>query len=416
MRKTDIKDKVKILFLPATLTLLTLSIGYPLVVWVFVIKLGWLNIRSGALEFGLPILLAHIVYLSFLKNRFHLLRLKTKKRSETAHFAVGMGSIIFLSLPVIVATTYVLKSSYKLVELSSPLLAHHEDNERYYKFSKMYFDDKYSLTLPEVHTSGKHNQNLELSYYITCPILNEKDNYPTGKITHWYGVKYHKTISNRESDYRKEELYNEFIKQSEEKWSTDDKAKFVYLERVRPSNDLDNYYATISQLYYSNTEKSVFFEPKHEPFENRLGENYQWIFYSFGVSFFWFTIFSFAPKFSALRIYKYKRGEKIVDNEFNSFFKYFVPNGEHYVTSILIDLCIAYFLIMLMCGAGFMYSDVDKLINLGGVGYNEVAIGQYWRIITGLFVHANIIHLVYNMIGLAIGGLFLEKMIITIFY
>lgn len=55
-----------------------------------------------------------------------------------------------------------------------------------------------------------------------------------------------------------------------------------------------------------------------------------------------------------------------------------------------------------------MYPTRDQLLNSGGLLYSKVADGEIWRIISSIFIHAGIAHLIYNGISLVIAGTFVE--------
>ena len=75
-------------------------------------------------------------------------------------------------------------------------------------------------------------------------------------------------------------------------------------------------------------------------------------------------------------------------------------------TLILANVCI---FIISMALATTLGSDKEALSILGADGYYYFSNGQFWRVVTSSFLHANILHLFVNMYALYSLGLIFEK-------
>lgn len=53
--------------------------------------------------------------------------------------------------------------------------------------------------------------------------------------------------------------------------------------------------------------------------------------------------------------------------------------------------------------------DADVLITYGAKYNQAILVGQYWRFITPIFLHANILHISLNMLNLIVLGIFVER-------
>jgi membrane associated rhomboid family serine protease len=90
-----------------------------------------------------------------------------------------------------------------------------------------------------------------------------------------------------------------------------------------------------------------------------------------------------------------------------------VTGGSSIVTMALVAINVVFFIIANATG-GIDGDFVKKTalfvdIDLPSLGYQGVAQGAYWQLITSTFLHVQILHLVMNMIGLWIFGSFLES-------
>jgi rhomboid protease GluP len=78
-------------------------------------------------------------------------------------------------------------------------------------------------------------------------------------------------------------------------------------------------------------------------------------------------------------------------------------------TLILIALNVAVYIYMSLAGENFLSTSTDMLLQYGQVNV-YVLQGEYWRLFTSIFVHADLAHIVGNMLFLLIFGLRSEEM------
>ncbi|QES89364.1 rhomboid family intramembrane serine protease [Rhizosphaericola mali] len=95
-------------------------------------------------------------------------------------------------------------------------------------------------------------------------------------------------------------------------------------------------------------------------------------------------------------------------NSIEDFVSLFVPTKGYTVIPILADLNIIVFILLTITGSDLILSNVQTLYDWGANTKIEVNNGQYWRLITSLFLHAGIVHLFFNMWVLIYIGLLLE--------
>lgn len=79
------------------------------------------------------------------------------------------------------------------------------------------------------------------------------------------------------------------------------------------------------------------------------------------------------------------------------------------VTYALMAICSVLFLLTYVFGKGS--TDAITLYNFGAVFSSAIKSGQVWRLLTGTFLHAGIIHLLVNMYSLCIIGTQLENFV-----
>ena len=96
---------------------------------------------------------------------------------------------------------------------------------------------------------------------------------------------------------------------------------------------------------------------------------------------------------------------------FKDYLSIFIPTKDYLITPVLIYLNIILFIIMAIDGTGIINSDPEKLIKWGA-NYRELTLnGELWRLISCMFIHIGIIHLIMNLYALIFIGSLLEPII-----
>jgi|GEM_PF-562173 len=96
----------------------------------------------------------------------------------------------------------------------------------------------------------------------------------------------------------------------------------------------------------------------------------------------------------------------------SGFMSIFNPKPGYFITPILIDLNIFYFLLIGVAGAGFFPYNLSGFEYLGMNATNHTLTqGQWWRLLSYQFMHAGFMHLIGNMFALLMIGVYLEPLL-----
>jgi rhomboid protease GluP len=79
-------------------------------------------------------------------------------------------------------------------------------------------------------------------------------------------------------------------------------------------------------------------------------------------------------------------------------------------TYVLIALNVVIYIAGAFIGGDAIYTPDSVVLALGQVNYFVIDFGWYWQLVTSMFIHASIFHLVGNMLFLLIFGLRAEEM------
>jgi rhomboid protease GluP len=111
--------------------------------------------------------------------------------------------------------------------------------------------------------------------------------------------------------------------------------------------------------------------------------------------------------------------------DIKKYFSPFIPREGFYITPIIMDLNIIIFILMAFAGLGyfslsfnhhalkesdlyiFSFKDSD-LLSWGANFKSSIVSGEWWRLLTSIFLHGGLMHLVLNMYVLYFVDIFLE--------
>lgn len=100
--------------------------------------------------------------------------------------------------------------------------------------------------------------------------------------------------------------------------------------------------------------------------------------------------------------------------EVDKWWSIFIPKKDFFITPLIIDINVLLFILMVISSkkmGTIMLPDNDSLLTWGA-NYKPVTMdGQWWRLLTSMFEHVGIIHLVMNMYALLYVGIFLEPLL-----
>ena len=227
----------------------------------------------------------------------------------------------------------------------------------------------------------------------------------------WLCLQFSKSMSNNLSRDEKDKAFREFDSVTNIEFKEKNLGEFVYLDRI-PVNDRRKAYLKAIQRKIDTVKKPVIFETVNEPFEARSGNKLEWIFRSFGIGAAIWLLMIVIPKLNTLEIEKVPQNS--LQNSLEAIYKFlsvFKAGSKFQITAIIIGLNLLVFIIMVFAGLGFISFDSRDLLNWGG-DYRPLTMGgQWWRLLTSIFVHGGLMHVLMNMYGLFFVAIFLEPLL-----
>lgn len=365
-------------------------------------------------NFWIPPVVSIIPLIIFLRPRLGVLTFneKTNERRSIFFYLSLVGIVVTCSI----SQHYLYDSTGDLVEVSLPSKIDNINRSKYYKINRYILNEQKISLYVNTSVSGKHNNYLNFDYYFVFPVLDSRESYEEKVSNVWFLKKFHEQISNNESDTKKQNFYSEFLKKNLHELERFDFSKVQYFERVPSSENQKMALRAIGKVIPVVLERDssnfpIILEPINEKFEKRAGNKLLWIFGSFGITTALFLLLLIWPKFSITTQKKILSGTYKHKDDLNSFLKIFIPRKGQFITAIILDVNILLFILFFISSFQIDFVNHIQLLNWGANRRFEVLNGEWWRLITNIFMHGNFLHLLYNSISLFLVSILLEPIL-----
>lgn len=406
------KTKLLAIYLPFVLISFGFVGLYTILHWLIIIKLDLIQPKEMIVNFGIPIVISGLLVLFYFRRRIKLLKISEKSLDFYTFICW-----IFFTVPVIIGQFYLENQQGKLTKIEKP-------SQINFKSQTLFYSIDNALTL---NNSGglwvtrtkadKYGNNIWITCFFACPLVDTiRNNYNDyEKFKTWVGVTFAEKFSNRAFDDKEEQKIkiDKFINSCIPKYENY-KYKTHYLRNLKYSDNRDDFYSAIERTNIHAVKKElIILKEEKGTYETRAGSSHNWLIGTlFSANLIWF-LFIFFPKLNTTELRKIgtiKEKEKR-RREYREVLFLFTPSKNYWATPIILDLNILISVIMIFSGVGIIEPQGYELLAWGANFKPLTTDGQWWRLLTSVFVHAGLIHLAYNMLALFFIGPFLESSI-----
>ena len=228
----------------------------------------------------------------------------------------------------------------------------------------------------------------------------------------WLGIEFSKEMNNNLSREEKNSRFKTFASSIDTEFSHKNLDSFTYLDRIGTNDRRKAYLKALNSKFSSLPTNPVIFEAKNEPFEARNGGKLSWIFKSFGIGALVWLIMIMIPGLKTEEIEKLP--ENALATDMTAAYKalrVFGNSSKFQVTAFIVAINVLVFLLMVFSGLGFLSFQAPDLVKWGGNIRSLTTGGQWWRLLTSVFVHGGLMHLLLNMYGLFFAAIFIEPVL-----
>ncbi len=401
------KTKFKLIFLPFLLIAIGFILLYSLLNWALFIQSNFLSLKEDIPTFWLPFGLACVPVLLWLRPRIKLLHFK----NDNGSFACQLIAVLAIAAPTIVAQMYLDTATGKLTKLDNIAQYRQAEKTKYYSLNTYFIDKSNAGVFSTAVVSGKNNENLTYSIYIALPIFANAADTAKDECSYWLGKRYLQRIKNNLGKEEKNAIFKTFARESQNEFDTTDFQKFVYLDRIGNTEEHDKFNTAIKKSKLVRYQDPVVFTSVNEPFENRNGKKFGWIFKSLGIGALVFLGLLCCIPLKDPNITKFSKEKETGTSDVKELFNFLIPQKDFFATAIIIDINILVYLAMVFCGLGVVSFQAIDLLHWGGNYGPYTTNGQWWRLVTNIFLHGGLMHIFANMAGLLFVGVFLEALL-----
>jgi membrane associated rhomboid family serine protease len=365
-------------------------------------------------NYWLAVTLPIIPILIWIRPRIRILKLNDKRKNLP--FLYQFSLLAAIAVPTIITQTYLETATGKLTTLQSIDQINDKPLTKYYELKEHYVSKNGIAVYQHTAASGKNNEYLGFYIDVACPILSTNNGgynlSNTGLPKAWLCYEFKKNISNNIGDAEKEQEYKAFDTLVNKEFKEKNFDDFIYLDRIG-HNDRHKGYLEAIRSKFNNAAEPVILEGVNEPFEARNGNKLRYLLESFVIAALVWLIMIIIPKIDNTELEKHENDNFSSNwHSFSDSLKRTRLKGSNIqITIIIIALNVFVFLIMAFAGLGFISFDSHDLLKWGADFAPKVKEGEWWRLLTSIFLHEGLMHLVNNMYGFLFAGLFLEPIL-----
>lgn len=402
--------KLELLFLPFLYCALGVCAVYTFLNWLLLIKLELFAVKDIYVDFLAPLIIYGLIVLFYFRRRLKVLKLANKRGSWIDFYSFILVAALFV--PTILSQIYLGKAVGKLTPLNSIKSLNLQQQTKYYTLKNYYLDKDHGGFHAQFDVSGKYNKNFDMDLYVTLPIFEQPADTFGKTAMACLGIRYSKTISNRLEPAEKERIYKVFADESWKEFQATNFNTFVYLEKVGHTDDESGYLNSVkTNKRYIFPANAPVLIAKQEPFESRLGNTMEWIFGSMAIGAVVWLIMILIPKFHPGELKRFESGKPAKDNGLKDMLYMITPREGYFVTPILVNVTLGIYLMMFLSGLGFVSFKGPDLLRWGANFGPLVREGEWWRLLTNIFLHGGLMHILANLVGLMFVGIFLEPLL-----
>jgi membrane associated rhomboid family serine protease len=397
--------KLRRFFLPVAALSVLLLAAYSALNW-FVLSRSDL-LREDVADTWLPLIIALALELALILPRLRSLDLGKKNLP----WLYNLAALAVLAAPVMLAQAYTSTATATITHVGDAGDIGKAAQSRYYTADTICADAAHTHATVHIQPTGGHNQYLDITIYAVAPVCKTAAYFPKSILDAtappvrdqpglWIGLKFFRTLDNTLAPETKKNLYLAFVDQSQRDLDKLDTSKYRYLERSARSMDRRSFDKALAKGGIKQPASQTVLVPHTEAFAPNPNDWLMMTGLALAVGLaIWAAMVAVAPLAE-------ENPNQPQDDA--TLAPMVIPTRRSYGLPLLIDLNFAVFLAMVIAGLGFISFDSDDLIVWGGNYGPALKQGQVFRLVTSLFVHGGIMHLLNNMYGLMIAGIFLN--------
>jgi len=423
--------KLKVLFVPFLIKSVVFIIAYSFLYRQLEFKKGLDQIESLYIDIVFSMLFCGLfAYFVLWKKMAEQLHIADKWLSK---YSVSYFLIAFLTLLISTVSmqVYLIMAAAKLTKIETSAQINISHPQQSLQIDHIFLDksDVGISWLKDVDNSSPFStgHHTILNGYFILPLMSSPSD-STKNIQHiWYAKRYNEFVSESLDEAEQDSVLKKFSEESIRKFNTEELSQIKYFGRITSGRHFKEFVKAISKTRYSvNPDSLVILMPRYKSFQSETRFSLLLLCFSFGIgAFIILLMVLFKPldeenkEYLRTGVIPVYAGQKVRERTGMKFrmslkwLKLFLPRKGFIATPVIISLNIAIFIAMVSSVSSFFSFEIAELVKWGGNVPQLVVQGEFWRLLTGTFLHLGFSHLLANMSGLLLTGFFVERLLGT---
>lgn len=396
--------KIKRIVLPGLGVLLATAAGYGLLVWVLVFGLPAVPVKKEVLQAYLPLLFGSLFFLFALSKRFRIIYENPFVQMSWRGW-LQMLTWLAVLVVMILSYNYVHKRFAVLADVADVGQIDSRSATGYYRIADWSVQSGWMGNYAESRTIPKRSgSDVRFTVYVVFPFAE------SGNV--WYAINYSKKVD-RGSDQRLQQEYAAFLKECDRQIARHDFARYPVFEKVPASDERDGFMRAIERVsgnVPAEARDVVILRPLPEGYPGQSGASLRWLFFTLGI---WLAamllLLYFAPLNHRLLnadLTPRKAAESDDDDFLGAARSVLIPGKRNWPVTLIVDAILIYFVVMLIGGVNPFSPSSQELFEWGALRSASLRNGEWWRVVTSMFMHAHVVHLVSNLVALGVAAFF----------
>jgi rhomboid protease GluP len=348
-----------------------------------------MDIKLLTWEFIIPFFIS-IISVILMRNKFIVLQFKNKEKDNFVYILICW--VLILSL-ISVSQMFFTKYFYRRIDVNNVSEIKFDRAISEYKINKLYVDQRKGKGDFQTKIVGRNGEKIQMQVFFIAPLF--KDSASIKAISKvWYSEIKDTTISYSLSDNKKIAASKKFIQNTIDYFEKKNFSKEHHFEKVFQSDEKE----TFDKLILNHDKPALILKPVLNKIKN--ADYFLYLYFKILVGGLLIILFS-------LVFIPYKEvGYDKKNDEFLSILNFLIPKKGNYFLPVIINLNIIYYLVLAFLQVDIFYPKTEDLIVFGAVSSEKMAQGEIWRLLTAIFMHGSLPHIVYNMFILSFAGVF----------
>ncbi len=373
--------------------------------WFLEYFTGLVQINQSIWNYWIPFAVAVLIWFLVLRKRFKLFY--NPKWNNNQEMLIFMGINAFMAV-TIMFSEFVMEYAYlSKQEISRVEEIDVADWNTCYDIEHLAWDTNFTHAYNIAEVTGRHNDRMHYYAYFVAPL--NSSGYSSTML--WIGKEYHISFSNGESSSFKNRRWEEFHEESLAEFEKLEKGENEFLMPVQKSAELNHFNSAIERSPGLKSKHHRIFEFSSKDIHQSVNKNLKVVVISIllGLSVCFFTSLLAISDKRGLK--SCLEGKYTITPDEREIRDIILLRGDYKVMAVISYLILFMYILTSARDGNLFTIQTATNFDYGAMQKLAFSEGEYWRLITGMFLHTGFLHIFGNLMLFVIFGLVMEPRI-----